>query len=54
MFQVSAGDQLQLKDGGVSTAKLESGAASPGNNKYYGTNASGTKGLFDKTAVYAS
>lgn len=54
MFQVSASDQLQLKDGGVSTAKLENGSASPGNNKYYGTNASGTKGFFDKTAVYAS
>ena len=47
MFQISAGDLLQLKDGGVETEKLESGSASPGNNKGYGTNASGTKGFFD-------
>ncbi len=56
VFQISAGDQLQLKDGGVQTQKLEGGAASPGNKKYYGTNASGTKGFFDiggGTAVYA-
>jgi len=54
VFQISAGDQLQLKDGGVETEKLEGGSASPGNNKYYGTNALGTKGFFNRTAVYAS
>lgn len=47
VFQISAGDQLQLKDGGVETEKLEGGAASPGNNKGYGTNSSGTKGFYD-------
>lgn len=46
VFQISAGDQLQLKDGGVQTQKLEGGAASPGNSKYYGTNSSGNKGFF--------
>jgi len=57
MFQVSGSDQLQLKDGGVGTGKLEGGAASPGNNKYYGTNDVGSKGFFDfgaGTAVYAT
>ncbi|MBN1869405.1 MAG: hypothetical protein JW847_02360 [Candidatus Omnitrophica bacterium] len=47
MFQVSAGDQLQLKDGGVQTQKLEGGVSAPGNNKAYGTNNGGTKGFFD-------
>lgn len=47
MFQVSAEDRLQLKDGGVGTQKLEGGAVSPGSNKAYGTNSSGTKGFFD-------
>ncbi|MFH1776326.1 MAG: hypothetical protein ABH952_02020 [Candidatus Omnitrophota bacterium] len=47
VFQVSASDQLQLKDGGVQTQKLEGGSQSPGNTKYYGTNAIGTKGFFD-------
>lgn len=45
-FQVSGGDTLQLKDGGVGTEKLINGSASPGANKYYGTNASGSKGFF--------
>lgn len=45
VFQISAGDLLQLKEGGVKTEKLESGAASPGNLKYYGTNSGGTKGF---------
>ena len=45
-FQI-ASDKLELKDGGVTTEKLESGSASPGNSKYYGTNGSGTKGFFD-------
>lgn len=53
VFQVSAGDQLQLKDGGVKTEKLEGGSQSPGNNKVYGTNAAGVKGFYDRTAVYA-
>ena len=56
MFEVSGSDKLQLKDGGVQTQKLEGGAASPGNNKYYGTNDVGTKGFFEMaggTAVYA-
>ncbi len=47
VFQISAGDLLQLKDGGVATEKLQNGAASPGNNKAYGTNSVGTKGFFD-------
>jgi hypothetical protein len=47
VFQVSAGDQLQLKDGGVETEKLEGGSESPGNTKYYGTNDVGSKGFFD-------
>ena len=46
MFIISAGDVLQLKDGGVEMEKLESGSASPGNSKYYGTNAAGAKGFF--------
>jgi len=46
VFQISAGDLLQLKDGGVEMEKLESGSAAPGNSKYYGTNVSGTKGFF--------
>ncbi len=45
VFQISAGDLLQLKDGGVKTEKLENGAGSPGNLKYYGTNAAGAKGF---------
>ena len=47
VFQVSAGDLLQLANGGVGTEKLVGGAASPGNNKAYGTNSSGTKGFYD-------
>lgn len=46
-FQVSGGDTLQLKDGGVGTEKLVNGSASPGASKYFGTNAAGTKGFFD-------
>ena len=46
VFQVSAGDLLQLKDGGVETVKLVNGSASPGNSKYYGTDSGGTKGFF--------
>ncbi|MDP3789232.1 MAG: hypothetical protein Q8R48_02395 [Candidatus Omnitrophota bacterium] len=45
VFQVSAGDLLQLKDGGVLTEKLAGGAASPGNLKYYGTDEGGAKGF---------
>jgi len=52
VFQVSAGDLLQLKDGGVEMEKLESGSASPGNSKYYGTNAGGTKGFFDVNPAF--
>ncbi len=52
VFQVSAGDLLQLKDGGVEMEKLESGSASPGNSKYYGTNVSGTKGFFDVNPAF--
>lgn len=52
MFEVSAGDLLQLKDGGVETKKLESGAASPGNNKYYGTDGGGTKGFHETIPVH--
>jgi hypothetical protein len=48
VFQISAGDLLQLLDGGVGTEKLVNGSASPGNSKFYGTNASGTKGFFDR------
>lgn len=48
VFQVSAGDKLQIKDGGVETAKLEGGMASPGGSKYYGTNSAGTKGFFTR------
>jgi len=46
VFQISAGDLLQLKDGGVETVKLVNGSASPGNSKYYGTDSGGTKGFF--------
>lgn len=46
VFQISAGDLLQLKDGGVATEKLQGGAASPGNYKFYGTGATGTKGFY--------
>lgn len=51
MFQISAGDLLQLKDNGVGTEKLVNGASSPGNSKYYGTNSGGTKGFFDLPSV---
>ena len=54
VFQISAGDKLQLKDGGVGTEKLEGGAASPGNNKSYGTNASGVKGFYETIPVHLS
>jgi hypothetical protein len=47
MFQITGGDLLELKDAGVETEKLEGGAASPGNNKAYGTNSGGTKGFYD-------
>lgn len=47
MFQISAGDLLQVKDEGIGTEKLVGGSASPGNTKYYGTNPSGTKGFHD-------
>ncbi len=46
VFQISAGDLLQLKDGGVETVKLVNGSASPGNSKYYGTDSGGVKGFF--------
>jgi hypothetical protein len=46
IFQISAGDLLQLKNGGVATDKLVGGAAAPGNSKYYGTNSGGTKGFY--------
>ncbi|MFA4905033.1 MAG: hypothetical protein WC645_00865 [Candidatus Margulisiibacteriota bacterium] len=52
VFQVSGGDKLQLKDGGVETVKLEGGSASPGSHKYYGTNAAGTKGYFTRGADF--
>lgn len=45
MFEVSDGDLLELKDDGVETEKLESGSASPGNSKYYGTSSGGSKGF---------
>ena len=51
VFQISAGDLLQLKDGGVETVKLVNGSASPGNSKYYGTDSGGTKGFFSLTIV---
>jgi len=47
MFEISVTDFLELKDGGVESEKLESGSASPGNNKGYGTNSAGTKGFHD-------
>lgn len=53
VFQVSAGDLLQLKDSGVETVKLKNGSASPGNSKYYGTNSGGTKGFFDVPDISA-
>jgi len=53
VFQISASDFLQLKDGGVETVKLKNGSASPGNSKYYGTNAGGTKGFFDVPDISA-
>lgn len=40
----------ELATGAVTTVKLESGAASPGNSKYYGTDSGGTKGFFDLPA----
>jgi hypothetical protein len=52
VFQISGSDKLQLKDGGVGTEKLEGGSASPGNNKGYGTNASGTKGFYETIPVH--
>ena len=54
MFGVLGGDLLELKDGGVEMEKLESGSASPGNSKYYGTNASGSKGCFSFAINLAS
>ena len=51
VFQISAGDLLQLKDGGVETVKLVNGSASPGNSKYYGTDSGGTKGFFSLPAI---
>lgn len=48
VFEISAGDLLQIKDQGITTQKLEGGSASPGNDKYYGTNAVGTKGFYDR------
>jgi len=51
-FEILGGDLLQIKDGGVATQKLEGGAATPGNNKYYGTGPSGTKGLHEAVPVH--
>jgi len=52
VFEISGSDKLQLKDGGVGAGKLEGGAASPGNNKYYGTNAGGSKGFYETIPVH--
>ena len=52
VFQISGTDKLELKDGGVGAGKLEGGAASPGNNKYYGTNAGGAKGFYETIPVH--
>ena len=54
MLEVSGGDLLQIKDGGVATQKLEGGAATPGNNKYYGTGGVGTKGFHEAVPVLIS
>jgi hypothetical protein len=52
VFQISATDKLELKDGGVATGKLEGGLSSPGNTKYYGTNGSGVKGFYETIPVH--
>ncbi|MBI5124025.1 MAG: hypothetical protein HZA72_01240 [Candidatus Omnitrophica bacterium] len=52
MFEISGADLLQLKDAGIETKKLEGGVASPGNNKYYGTDGSGTKGFHETIPVH--
>jgi len=52
VFQISGTDKLELKDGGVASAKLEGGAASPGNNKYYGTGPAGAKGFYETIPVH--
>jgi hypothetical protein len=52
VFEISATDKLQLKDGGVGSGKLEGGSASPGNNKYYGPGPGGTKGFYESVPVH--
>ncbi len=50
---ITTGDSLS-GDGTVGTpAKLLNDAASPGNNQYYGTNASGTKGWYSNLVITA-
>ncbi len=45
MFEISAGDTLELKDAGVEAEKLEGGSGTPGNWRFYGTEATGTFGF---------
>jgi len=42
MFEISAGDLLELKDGGIEAEKLEGGSAAPGNYRFYGTIGNGS------------
>lgn len=49
-FEISSG-LLRLKDGGVETEKLEGGSATPGNDKYYGTNSGGTPGFYSNSLI---
>ena len=45
MFEISATDLLELKDGGTEAEKLEGGSGAPGNWKFYGTDGAGAFGF---------